>query len=111
MIMKAIARAILLQVILQATGLGSAGAVLNAGGFAGKLVGAMGFQTPEGGTRTIPGSPTTPVPIIAHGGEEIGRGGGGVNITVNGILDGAQGAQKIIEVVRNEERRTGMRIV
>lgn len=57
------------------------------GGLAGMLglAGFPGFQTEPGEMRVIPGAANEPVPILAHGGEVIGRpgGGGGASIVVH----------------------------
>jgi len=68
------------------------------------------FQTPAGGRRTVPGSSTTEVPIIAHGGEDIGRGGNGGNISISiGVATDPDGtASAIKDLLRDHENRTGV---
>lgn len=46
------------------------------------------FQTSPGQAKIVPGSPLQPVPIMAHGGEILSRGGmgGGVTVIVQGSL-------------------------
>ncbi len=70
----------------------------------------LGFQAPFGGERTVPGPSNQAVPVIAHGGETIGRrgGGGGVTVIFNGITgDPSETAQQVITLIRAEESRTG----
>jgi hypothetical protein len=74
----------------------AAKAIFNSVGGVGFLADALtpllSFQTHYGDTRTVPGPMNVPVPIIAHGGEVIGRpdggGGGGLQVTVMGDVYG-----------------------
>ncbi|HEU0020877.1 MAG TPA: hypothetical protein VFR55_04290, partial [Dehalococcoidia bacterium] len=66
----------------------------------------QGFQTLPGQMRAIPGAFNQPVPIMAHGGEVIGRPGGGVtvhmdNATFFGIDDAAQWVARMVIKARN----------
>jgi TP901 family phage tail tape measure protein len=61
------------------------------GGILGMVGKILGFQTAIGQWRTIPGRRDEAVPIIAHGGEVIGRPEGGIpsmviNVNISGVL-------------------------
>lgn len=68
-----------------------------------------GFQTPMASSRIVPGPANAAIPIIAHGGERIGRGGdGGITVNFSGIsTDPSATAQTIIQLIRDEQKRTG----
>ncbi len=73
-------------------------------------IASTSLQTPFGGDRVVPGPSNQGIPAIVHGGERIGRGGGGMGITVNfnGVTgDPSQTAQQVINLIQEEQRRTG----
>ncbi len=73
-------------------------------------IASVSLQTPFGQDRVVPGPSNQAVPAIVHGGERIGRGGGGPSIMVNfnGITgDPSETAQQVITLIRQEESRTG----
>jgi len=119
-IIAAIAKALVLQIILSATGLSSMSALrglssvgnLTGGQALGLGIGnALGFQTPMGTDRVIPGGPGEAVPIIAHGGERIGRGGSGLTINFNSaVFNADETASQITTMLRDYKNRTGEEI-
>lgn len=74
------------------------------------VVGALkgSFQTPFGNERIVGGGVNEAVPIIAHGGERVGRGGGGLTINFTGTTFNAdETASAIAEMLRSHQIRTG----
>ena len=72
------------------------------------------FQTPSGGQRTVPGGVNMAVPIIAHGGEQIGRGSGdtdGMHLHFHGDYFESESANaQLFNRVYRYQKRTGLRI-
>lgn len=97
----------------------AATAIFNAAGGVGPIAdlmtGLMGFQTPEGSTRVLPGPPNMPVPFIGHGGETVGRpaasGGSGLTVVVQGDYFESEDANaKLFDRVRRYGKDTGLSI-
>lgn len=71
------------------------------------------FQTPDMGSRRIPGPPNAMKLIAAHGGEEIGRGGAdaGMQLVVNGdYFESDQANEKLFNRLYRYQKRTGTKI-
>ena len=78
-------------------------------------ISAQSFQTPYGGTKTVPGGVNMAVPIIAHGGEKIGgRGSGdtdGMHLHFHGDYFESESANaQLFNRVYRYQKRTGLRI-
>lgn len=71
-----------------------------------------GFQTPEGGSRTIPGSPNEAVMFMGHGGEKVGRdGGSGLTINFNSaVFNANETAEAISDMLIEHNLVTGKSI-
>ena len=74
------------------------------------------FQTPYGGTRTVPGPSNAMVPAMVHGGEEIGRsgsgsGGNGMTLVVNGhYFESASANAQLFNTMYRYQKRNGLKI-
>lgn len=69
------------------------------------------FQTPQGASRIVPGPSNQEVPIIAHGGETVGRGGGEGGLTINvmgNIFNSEETLDQISTGLIDFQRRTGV---
>ena len=114
-IINAIGRAIARAIVLQAlTAVLPGGKVLGATGFGKGLAAAFAInvatmQTPIGGRKTVPGSSQDLVPLIAHGGENLGRATGeGLTINFNSaVFNADETATAIFDIVRNHQFKTG----
>lgn len=100
MLLQVIAKLIIANILTSAIGGtfgGKALASITGGVFAG--LGGL-FQTSPGMAKIVPGSPLQAVPIIAHGGETISRGGSGGGLTV--IVQGSMfNADETVEAIRS----------
>jgi hypothetical protein len=63
----------------------------------GGFFGMLGFQTPVGMYRVVPAGLNKPVPVIAHGGEIIGRPAGGIK-TFREVEAEVEGRQPVINI-------------
>jgi len=96
-----IAKMIMLFLLKQALGIFGGGGTIG-GILKGTIKGLTGGQTNPGQLRLIPGGRFEPVPIMAHGGEVIGRpsGGMGGGLTIN-IAGSLYNANETIEQIRS----------
>jgi len=87
----------------------SAAAVGVQGGVAISKIASQEFQTPEQVMRTIPGNSREEVPIIAHGGESIGRQSeNNMTIIVQGdVFNADETIPKIAQGLREHKKLTG----
>lgn len=96
-----IAKMLMLFLLKQALGIFGGGGAIG-GILKGTIKGLTGGQTNPGQLRLIPGGRYEPVPIMAHGGEIIGRpsGGMGGGLTIN-VAGSLYNANETIEQIRS----------
>lgn len=111
MITEMIAKIILFNALTSLASMGTGGIF----GFFGNMAkGLFSGQTAEGSTRLVPGPPNMAVPVMAHGGETIGRSsqsGGGPTIVIQGdYYESEEANERIFNRMYNFQKRTGMRL-
>jgi hypothetical protein len=109
MLTEMIARVILFNTLTAIGNLGTGGGFSFAKSMA---KGLFSGQTAEGSTRIVPGPPNLAVPILAHGGETIGRGGsqgGGDTIIIEGDYFASEEADaKLFDRQYKYKKRNGL---
>lgn len=111
MIAEMIAKVLLFNALMAIADMGTGGIF----GFAKKMAGGLfSGQTAEGSTRLVPGPPNMAVPIMAHGGETIGRAGGsnnsgGLSVIVQGdYYESEEANGRLFDRLYNFQKRTGV---
>jgi hypothetical protein len=77
--------------------------------FEGAKVAVSAFQTPEGSRRVVPGSSDMAVPIMAHGGETVGRDNGSTSVEVTIKADDDL-SRAVAKSLYFHSKRTGQRV-